>query len=48
MVNYSPRLDSTFGALSDPIRRAILSRLACGEATVSELAEPFNVSLPAV
>ncbi|HEY6547644.1 MAG TPA: metalloregulator ArsR/SmtB family transcription factor, partial [Vicinamibacteria bacterium] len=37
-----------FGALSDPTRRAILARLALGEATVSELAEPFAMSLPAV
>jgi DNA-binding transcriptional ArsR family regulator len=52
MVNYSlaaePLLDATFGALSDPTRRAILARLALGEATVTELAAPFDVSLPAV
>src|SRR6478736_1358174 len=49
MVNYSPALlDATFGALSDPTRRAILGRLAQGEATVGELAAPFHVSLPAV
>ncbi len=49
MVNYSSALlDATFGALSDPTRRAILARLAQGEATVTELAEPFRVSLPAV
>jgi DNA-binding transcriptional ArsR family regulator len=53
MVNYPPAsggtlLDATFGALSDPTRRAILARLARGEATVSELAEPFNISLPAI
>jgi DNA-binding transcriptional ArsR family regulator len=41
-------LDLTFGALADPIRRAILKRLAEGEATVMELAEPFEISLPAV
>jgi DNA-binding transcriptional ArsR family regulator len=41
-------LDATFGALADPTRRAILARLAKGEATVSELAEPFRMSLPAV
>lgn len=41
-------LDATFGALSDPTRRAILARLAEGEAQVSELAEPFGISLPAV
>jgi DNA-binding transcriptional ArsR family regulator len=49
MVNYSSAaLDTTFGALSDATRRAILARLAQGEATVKELAEPFNVSLPAI
>lgn len=42
------RLDRTFAALADPTRRAILSRLALGEATVTELAEPFDISLPAV
>jgi DNA-binding transcriptional ArsR family regulator len=42
------RLDRTFAALSDPTRRAILARLAVGEATVTELAEPFEMSLPAV
>ena len=41
-------LDATFSALSDPTRRAILARLAEGEATVNELAEPFDISLPAV
>lgn len=41
-------LSSTFSALADPTRRAILSRLALGEATVTELAEPFAISLPAV
>ena len=41
-------LDHVFGALADPTRRAILARLALGEVTVSELAEPFNMSLPAV
>jgi DNA-binding transcriptional ArsR family regulator len=41
-------LDTVFGALSDPTRRAILHRLARGEATVLELAKPFNVSQPAV
>ncbi len=52
MVNYSARavipLDATFAALSDPTRRAILARLAHGQATVSELAAPFPFSLPAV
>jgi DNA-binding transcriptional ArsR family regulator len=41
-------LSLTFGALADPTRRAILTRLAEGEATVNELAEPFAMSLPAV
>lgn len=41
-------LDSTFAALSDPTRRAILARLASGEATVLELAKPFSMSQPAV
>ena len=41
-------LDHVFGALADPTRRAILARLALGEVTVSELAEPFDMSLPAV
>ena len=42
------RLSSTFSALADPTRRAILARLAAGEASVKELAEPFDMSLPAV
>ena len=42
------QLDRTFAALADPTRRAILDRLAQGEATVNELAEPFPVSLPAI
>src|SRR5262249_45031510 len=41
-------LSTTFQALADPTRRAILARLALGEATVLELAEPFQLSLPAV
>lgn len=41
-------LDETFSALSDPTRRAILARLASGESSVSELAEPFDISLPAI
>ena len=41
-------LDATFAALADPTRRAILARLASGEASVSELAEPFAMSQPAV
>jgi DNA-binding transcriptional ArsR family regulator len=42
------RLDQTFAALANNTRRAILARLAEGEATVNELAEPFNMSLPAI
>jgi len=42
------RLSETFSALADPTRRAILARLALGEASVNELAEPFEMSLPAV
>ncbi len=41
-------LDATFSALSDPTRRAILARLAAGQLTVGELAEPFDISLPAI
>ena len=41
-------LDTTFAALADPTRRAIVARLAQGDATVNELAEPFDMSLPAV
>jgi len=41
-------LDRTFAALADPTRRAILTRLALGEATVTELARPFEMTLPAV
>jgi DNA-binding transcriptional ArsR family regulator len=41
-------LDATFGALADPTRRAILARLAAGAATVNELAEPFDMSQPAI
>ncbi len=44
----SQRLDATFAALSDPTRRAILSRLAQGDASVMELAEPFEMSQPAI
>jgi DNA-binding transcriptional ArsR family regulator len=44
----SQRLDATFSALADPTRRAILARLATGEASVSELAEPFAMSQPAI
>ena len=50
MTARSPvqRLDSTFAALADPTRRAILARLASGEASVNELAEPFAMSQPAI
>ncbi len=49
MVKYDPaELDQTFAALADPTRRAILARLASGEASVGELAAPFEMSLPAV
>jgi DNA-binding transcriptional ArsR family regulator len=44
----SDRLSTTFAALADPTRRAILARLASGEASVSELAEPFEMSMPAI
>jgi len=44
----SQRLDATFAALADPTRRAILARLATGEATVMELAKPFSMSQPAI
>jgi DNA-binding transcriptional ArsR family regulator len=45
---YARQLDATFAALADPTRRAILARLAGGEATVTQLAEPFAMSQPAV
>lgn len=45
---HPDRLSATFAALADPTRRAILARLALGETTVNELAEPFDISLPAV
>jgi len=48
MVNSEEILDRTFGALSDRTRRAILQRLSRGEATVSELAAPFDMSMPAI
>jgi DNA-binding transcriptional ArsR family regulator len=44
----SERLDATFAALADPTRRAILARLAAGEASVAELAEPFAMTQPAI
>jgi DNA-binding transcriptional ArsR family regulator len=47
-MTRSERLDATFAALADPTRRAILARLASGEASVTELARPFAVSQPAI
>lgn len=47
-MSASTDLDSAFAALAHPARRAILARLAQGEATVNDLAEPFDMSLPAV
>jgi DNA-binding transcriptional ArsR family regulator len=47
-MTTSQRLDATFAALADPTRRAILARLASGEATVTELAKPFPMSQPAI
>jgi len=48
MSTTADTLDRTFAALADPTRRAILARLATGQATVTELASPFAMSLPAV
>jgi DNA-binding transcriptional ArsR family regulator len=48
MTPSSDRLSQTFGALADPVRRAILGRLMRGPALVGELAEPFDISLPAI
>jgi len=47
-MNTSQQLDATFAALADPTRRAILARLASGEASVMELAKPFAMSQPAI
>ena len=47
-MKNSDRLDATFFALADPTRRAILARLASGEATVNDLARPFDMSQPAI
>jgi DNA-binding transcriptional ArsR family regulator len=47
-IQPSPDLDATFAALADPTRRAILARLARGEASVSELAKPFAMTQPAI
>ena len=48
MATATAQLDRTFAALADPTRRAILARLAAGQASVTELAEPFEMTLPAV
>src|SRR5216684_389824 len=48
VMTPSDRLDATFAALADPTRRAILARLASGEASVTDLAEPFAMSQPAI
>jgi DNA-binding transcriptional ArsR family regulator len=47
-MNFGLNLDAAFAALADPTRRAILARLASGEATVMELAEPFEMTQPAI
>ena len=47
-MTRSGRLDATFAALADPTRRAILARLAAGEASVTELSAPFDISQPAI
>src|SRR3954467_15146484 len=47
-MSYEQQLDATFQALADPTRRAILARLAAGEASVTELAEPFAMRQPAI
>lgn len=48
MPRTAEKLDATFAALADPTRRAIVARLAAGDATVLELAAPFDISLPAI
>jgi DNA-binding transcriptional ArsR family regulator len=48
MVQYSPQLDQAFAALADPTRRGILEQLGRGSATISELAEPFAMSLTGI
>jgi len=48
MVNYNSSLNAVFAALSDPTRRAMLARLSEGSMTVKHLAEPFNISKPAI
>lgn len=47
-MSYEQQLDATFAALADPTRRAILARLASGDASVNELTEPFAMSQPAI
>src|SRR6187551_3024414 len=47
-MRRSDRLDATFAALADPTRRAILAKLAAGEASVTDLAKPFKMSQPAI
>jgi DNA-binding transcriptional ArsR family regulator len=47
-MNSQDQLSTTFAALADPTRRAILARLAAGESSVTDLAEPFDMSLPAI
>jgi DNA-binding transcriptional ArsR family regulator len=48
VLNDSPNLNRAFQALADPVRRGMLARLSRGPASVSQLAEPFSISLPAV
>jgi DNA-binding transcriptional ArsR family regulator len=48
MLNYQPSIDLMFQALADPTRRVMVERLSRGPATVSELARPFDMSLPAI
>lgn len=48
MVQYSPRLDFTFGALADPTRRGILDRVGRGDASISELADAFDMTLTGI
>lgn len=48
MANLSSNLDHVFSALSDPTRRAVLERLGQGEASIGELAQPFNMALPSL
>jgi DNA-binding transcriptional ArsR family regulator len=48
VMQQTQQLDATFAALADPTRRAILARLAKGDASVNELAEPFDMSQPAI